>query len=442
MGTNAGRSRSGRGVSPRGRVFVIDGKRTPFLKARGKPGPFTAVDLATAAGQALLLEYDQIKERIDEVILGCGAPGADAPNPARVCALRMGLPAQTPGFSVQRNCGSGMQSLDTAFKYIAHGYADCILAGGTESLSHAPLILREEAAAWLGEMQKAKTIQERFRVFEKFRPRMLQPEVGIEKGLTDSVVHLNMGQTAEVLRHEWDIRREDADAYALESHRRLASAQEEGRLNDEVVPVYTDDGEVHARDDGVRPDTSMEKLRELKPVFEPPYGDVTAGNSSQVTDGACWLLVASEAFVSERGLEPLGQIIDSEWAALDPRRMGLGPTLAVTPMMQRQGLSPGDIDVWELNEAFAHQVLACLKAWTDPDFCRDTLGLDGAFGEIDRETLNVDGGAISLGHPVGTSGARIALHALNALKRTGGKRAVATECIGGGQGGAVLLEAA
>lgn len=353
----------------------------------------------------------------------------------------MGLPKETPAFTVQRNCGSGMQSLDTAFKYIAHGYADCILAGGTESLSHAPLILREEAAAWLGEMQKAKSIQDRFKVFEKLRPRMLQPVVGIKKGLTDSVVDLNMGQTAEVLRHEWAINREDADAYALESHQRLARAQNEGWLDDEIAPIYDTDGNVYVRDDGVRPDTSMEKLRGLDPIFEPPYGDVTAGNSSQVTDGACWLLVASEAFVEKHDLDPIGEIIDSEWAALDPKRMGLGPTLAATPVMQRRELDADDIDIWELNEAFAHQVLACLKAWTDDDYCRNRLGLDSAFGEIDRERLNVDGGAISLGHPVGTSGARIVLHALNALNRKGGARAIATECIGGGQGGAMLLAA-
>lgn len=406
------------------------------------PGPFTAVDLATEAGKALMLDHHRVKDDIDEVILGCGAPGADAPNPARVAALHMGLAEDVPAFSVQRNCGSGMQSVDTAFRYIAHGYSDCILAGGTESLSHAPLIVSEEAATWLGEMRQTSSLQDRIKLLEKFRPRMLQPEVGVEKGLTDSVVEMDMGQTAEVLRREWDISREDADAYALQSHQRLARAQNDGWLADEVAPIYGVDGQVRERDDGVRPDTSMEKLAQLRPVFEPPYGEVTAGNSSQVTDGACWLLIASEAFVEKHYLEPLGEIIDSQWAALDPKRMGLGPTLAVAPIMKRRGLSRDDIDIWELNEAFAHQVLACLKAFKDDDYCRNTLGLDSAFGEIDREKLNVDGGAISLGHPVGTSGARIVLHALNALDRNDGKRAVATECIGGGQGGAMLLQTA
>ena len=179
----------------------------------------------------------------------------------------------------------------------------------------------------------------------------------------------------------------------------------------------------------------------LKPVFERPYGHVTAGNSSQVTDGACWMIVASERFVEKHGLEPLGEIKDSDWAALSPARMGLGPVHAVTPILTRNGLGLPDIDLWELNEAFAHQVLACLKAWESDEFCKKELGLDGALGSIDRDRLNVDGGAISLGHPVGTSGARIVLHALNAMKRLGHRTGIATECIGGGQGGGMLLEA-
>jgi acetyl-CoA C-acetyltransferase len=250
-----------------------------------------------------------------------------------------------------------------------------------------------------------------------------------------------MGQTAEILRYEWDIKRSEADAYAVESHKRLAKAQQEGWLDDEIDPVFSEKGELYEKDDGVRPDSSVEKLATLKPVFERPYGHVTAGNSSQVTDGACWMIVASERFVEKHGLEPLGEVKDSEWAALSPARMGLGPVHAVTPMLTRNNLALSDIDLWELNEAFAHQVLACLKAWNDDTFCREELGLEGAMGRIERDRLNVDGGAISLGHPVGTSGARIVLHALNAMRRLGHRSGIATECIGGGQGGGMLLEA-
>ena len=182
-------------------------------------------------------------------------------------------------------------------------------------------------------------------------------------------------------------------------------------------------------------------LGKLKPVFE-TYGDVTAGNASQVTDGACWIILASDEAVSRHGLTPLATIRDSEWAALDPRVMGLGPVLASSPLMTRAGLSLDDIDLWEINEAFSAQVLACLEAFADADFCREVLGLDAPVGSIDRARLNIDGGAVSLGHPVGTSGTRIVLHLVNALRRTGGKRGIATECIGGGQGGAMLVEVA
>ena len=251
-----------------------------------------------------------------------------------------------------------------------------------------------------------------------------------------------MGQTAEVLAHRFDIDRQTADAYAVSSHKRLAAAQDEGRLDGEVLPAFDRDGNAHVKDDGVRPDSSIEKLAKLEPAFERPYGKVTPGNSSQITDGASWVIVASEKAVELHGLTPIARIVDSEWTALDPSIMGLGPVLASTPLAQRHQLEVGDIDLWEINEAFAAQVLSCLAAWQDEDFCRDVLGYDQAFGRIDRDRLNVDGGAISLGHPVGTSGNRIVLHLANALKARGARRGIATECIGGGLGGAMLLEAA
>jgi acetyl-CoA C-acetyltransferase len=236
------------------------------------------------------------------------------------------------------------------------------------------------------------------------------------------------------------ITREQADAYAVESHKRLAKAQAEGWLKGEVETAFAPDGKFFDHDDGVRPDSSMETLAKLKPVFERPWGQVTAGNSSQITDGACWTILASEDAVIKHGLKPKAMIIDSQWSALDPSIMGLGPVLSATEMLKRNKLTLSDVETWELNEAFATQVLGCLAAWEDEKFCREVLGLDGAAGAIDRARLNVDGGAISLGHPVGTSGNRIVLHLVNAMKRLGTKRGVATECIGGGQGGAMLIE--
>ncbi len=273
----------------------------------------------------------------------------------------------------------------------------------------------------------------------RLRPRLVVPEIGLLKGLTDPVVGLNMGQTAEVLAQKFCISREAADDYALESHRRLARAQAGGWL-DEVAPLYDRSGNVFETDDGVRPDSNREQLAALRPVFERPFGRVTAGNSSQISDGACWVILASEEAVARHGLDPLARIVDSEWRALDPRVMGLGPVLAATPILQRRALELADIGAWELNEAFAAQVLACLGAWADDRFCRDALGLPRALGSLDRGHLNVDGGAISLGHPVGASGARIVLHLAHVLRRQGCRLGVATQCVGGGQGGAMLLE--
>jgi acetyl-CoA C-acetyltransferase len=380
-------------------------------------------------------------DAFDEVILGCASPIADEINPGRIAALRLGCGNQMPGWTVQRNCGSGMQSIDTGYRYVRHGHADLVLAGGTEALSHAPLVFRQETAELFGAWMSAKSQTERLKVAAHLRPHHFKPVIGLERGLTDPVVELNMGQTAEVLRHLFAIPKVDADAYAVDSHQRLARAQTEGWL-EEIEPMYDGEGDLYDHDDGVRPDTSLEQLAKLKPAFEPPFGEVTAGNSSQITDGACWVILASEEAIERYKLDMLGRILDSEWAALDPSIMGLGPTLASTALLPRHNLGLADVDAWELNEAFAAQVLACLKAWQDDAFCHDVLGLDQPLGTIDRDRLNVDGGAISLGHPVGTSGARIVLHLLHVLKRQGGKRGIATECIGGGQGGAMLLEAA
>jgi acetyl-CoA C-acetyltransferase len=425
----------------RQRVFLVDGARTPFLKARGTPGPFTPVDLAVQCGRPLLARQSFDRTAFDLVILGCVNVIADEMNPARVAALRLGLGEGMVAFTVQINCGSGMQSLDTAYRYIRDGSHQLILAGGTEALSHAPLTLRQSAVEWFGRMNTAKGPLEQARAMTGIRPEFFKPVVGLERGLTDPITRLNMGQTAEVLAHRFGISREAADTYAMQSHHRLAAAQKEGRLEDEVMPAFDRDGNVHDHDDGVRPDSDMAGLAKPKPVFEPPYGKVTAGNASQITDGASWCILASEKAVDLHGLTPLAEITDSEWAALDPSIMGLGPVLAATPIVQRHSYSLDDIDLWELNEAFATQVLACLAAWEDTDFCREVLGYDAPFGRVERDRLNVDGGAISLGHPVGTSGNRIVLHLANALKARGGKRGIATECIGGGLGGAMLLEA-
>ncbi|TVQ01151.1 MAG: acetyl-CoA C-acetyltransferase [Roseinatronobacter sp.] len=422
-------------------VFLVDGARTPFLKVRGKRGPFTPVDLAVQSGRPLLARQPFAPDAFDMVILGCVNVIADEMNPARVAALRLGMGDAMVAFTVQINCGSGMQSIDTAFRTIREGSGDLILAGGAEALSHAPLVLRDDAVDWLAGMQSASGPLATAQNAVQIRPRHLKPVVGLERGLTDPITDLSMGQTAEVLAHHFGITRAMADAYAVESHKRLAAAQHNGTLSTEVMPAFDKEGSVYKYDDGVRADSAVDKLGNLKPVFEKPYGQVTAGNSSQVTDGASWCILASGDAVKQHNLTPIARLVDSEWAALDPSVMGLGPVMSATPLLSRHGFGRDDIDLWEINEAFAAQVLACLAAWQDEDFCRDVLGLKDTFGMIPREQLNIHGGAISMGHPVGTSGNRIVLHLANALHATGGKRGVASECIGGGQGGAMILEA-
>jgi acetyl-CoA C-acetyltransferase len=421
-------------------VFIIDGSRTPFLKARSGPGPFTPVDLAVQCGRPLLARQPFPPTAFDQVILGCVNVIADEMNPGRVAALRLGMGESMVAHTVQINCGSGMQSIDTGYRYIREGVANLILAGGTEALSYAPLVWPNAGVRWFAGLATAKGIGARIMALLKTRPRYFKPIIGLERGLTDPITELNMGQTAEVVGHLFGITREQSDAYAVESHKRLANAQAQGWLKGEVEIAFSRDGKFYDHDDGVRPDSTPESLAKLKPVFERPWGQVTAGNSSQITDGASWVILASEDAVAKHGLQPKAVIVDSEWAALDPSIMGLGPVLSATALLKRNELTLGDVETWELNEAFATQVLGCLTAWKDDRFCREILGLPAAAGELDRAKLNVDGGAISLGHPVGTSGNRIVLHLINAMKRLGTRRGIATECIGGGLGGAMLIE--
>jgi acetyl-CoA C-acetyltransferase len=366
---------------------------------------------------------------------------ADEANPARIAALRLGMGEAMTAFTVQINCGSGMLSIDTAYHYIREGHSDLILAGGTDALSWSPLLFRKSAVDWYARLLGARDVWSRLEALAGFRPSFLKPVIGLERGLTDPVVELNMGQTAEVLAHLFHISRRDADQYAAESQQRLARAQTDGTFAGELEPAFSRDGKTYDYDDGVRPDSTVETLAKLKPAFERPYGKVTAGNSSQITDGASWVILASEDAVRKHGLTPRAKIVDSEWSALDPSIMGLGPVLCSSAILRRHSLTLGDIGLWEINEAFAAQVLACLAAWEDDTFCQKVLGLPAAAGRIARDKLNVDGGAIGLGHPVGASGNRIVLHLVNAMKRLGVRQGIATECIGGGQGGAMLLEA-
>jgi len=420
-------------------VYVVDGSRTPFIKARSGPGPFRAADLAVAAGRPLLARQPFEPTAFDEVVLGNTIAHPEEANIARVCALRLGCGNAMPAFTVHRNCASGMQAIDSAAMNIAGGRHDLVLAGGVDAMSHAPVIVGEAMTTWLAHWQAAKTLQQRLRLIGRFRPKHLIPVIALLKGLTDPVTGLSMGQTAEEVAHRFQIGRRAMDEFAARSHLRVADAQQHGRL-DEVTPIYDRQGRVFDRDDGVRPDSTPEVLARLRPFFDKDFGKVTAGNSSQITDGAAWLILASEDAVKRHDLATMGRIGEINWAALDPAQMGLGPVHAATPILRQHRWTLRHIDYWEINEAFAGQVLACIEAWKDAAYCREQLGRKTAVGELDVERLNVDGGAIALGHPVGASGARIVLHLLHVLKRNRGKRGIAAICIGGGQGGATLVE--
>jgi acetyl-CoA C-acetyltransferase len=306
-------------------------------------------------------------------------------------------------------------------------------------MSHHPILLNQAMVAWLADWNRAKSFSAKSKQLAALRPQHLQLVIALLRGLTDPLAGLTMGQTAEKLAWRFNIDREAMDRFAVRSHQRAAEALDDGRLS-EIEPLYSNSGELFESDNGLRRDSTIEKLATLKPAFDRPVGKVTAGNSAQITDGAAMLLLASEQAVEKHKLPTLGRLVDSQWSALDPTQMGLGPVHAMGTLLQRQQMIGQEIDYWEINEAFASQVLACQAAWQDTDYMQHEVGLQQPFSAIPEERLNVDGGAISIGHPVGASGARLVLHLLKTLEQRGAQRGIASLCIGGGQGGAMLLE--
>ena len=420
-------------------VYLIDGSRTPFLKARGKPGPFTHAQLGIYAARPLIQRMPFSAEDFDEVIMGSTMPGPDEANIARIVALRLGCGDDIPAYTVHRNCASGMQALDSAAMSIASGRSQLVLAGGIEAMSQAPLLLHPKMVTWLASWWGAKTFTAKLKALSSFSPTLLKPVIALLKGLTDPVVGMNMGQTAEQIAYRFNIDREMMDQFALDSHLKLHAAQQNNILG-EVEAIFDANGKVYELDDGVRADSTLEKLARLRPAFDKPYGLVTPGNSAQITDGAAALVVASETAVKKYDLPVMAQIVSTEWAALSPSEMGLGPAHSIAPLLKSEGLKPESVDYWEINEAFAAQVLAVIAALKDSDYCKKHLGLRSAVGEIPLDKLNIHGGGVSLGHPVGASGARIVLHLAKILETRNVKRGIASLCIGGGQGGAMLLE--
>ncbi len=417
-------------------LVIIAGVRTPFTRMGTDLATLSASDLGRHAVTALLDRTAIDPETISEVIFGCVGQPADSANIARIIALRSGIPQHVPAVTVNRNCASGMEAITTAHQRMTAGMGDCFIVGGVESMSNYPLLYRHSATEHFTELALAKSLKDRLLALSRFRPQDFSPLLGLQLGLSDPVSGFNMGETAEILVREFDISREDQDHFAAASHKRAFAAQAATEL--EITPAYAE-GEAIAHDNGMRKDSTFEKLSTLRAAFDHKTGSVTAGNASQITDGAVALLVTSEARAETLGIEPLGRLLDYAYTGCDPARMGLGPVKAIAAVNQSAGLTIDDADLVEINEAFAAQVLAVLKAIKEPNYARKA-GLDAPLGEIPDAKLNIRGGAIALGHPVGATGARLVLSALNQLKAHNHKRALTSLCIGGGQGAALWLE--
>jgi acetyl-CoA acetyltransferase family protein len=420
-------------------VAVVAGTRTPFAKMGGPLKDVHVTDLAKRAMEETLYRAHTRAEQLDEVILGNVVMPEDAANPARVSAIWAGVPATVPAMTVQRNCASGMEAVADAANRIRFGQSSTIMAGGAESMSKIPLLFPESGAEAMGRLGRARNAWQTLTASVSLRPRHFKPVIGLECGLTDPTNGLIMGKTAEILAQEWNISRQEQDEFALRSHQRATAAAD--KLAEEIAPVYAGKKfEPVTADVGPRAGQTMEALAKLKPIFDRRDGTVTVGNSCQVTDGAAALLLMDAEHAKADGFEPLGYVRAYAYAGLDPARMGLGPVYAIDKLLRETGVALSDVGLFEINEAFAAQVLACLKAMQSDTFAKEKLNRESALGAIDPQKLNVNGGAIALGHPVGATGARLVLTLLMEMKRRGVEFGIASLCVGGGQGAAILLE--
>lgn len=424
------------------RIAIVDGIRTPMAKSGGKLKDIQAETLGAHIVQDLAMRVGLDLDDYDEIIIGNVAQPAHAANVARVIAIKAGFPEKTPAFTVHRNCASGMESITTATSKILSGEGDIYMAGGVESMSNIPLLFSPAMTTLFETLFRSKTLVQKLKNLSHFRPSHLKPIIGLMQGLTDPTNGLIMGSTTEILAQDFGISRDEQDAFAALSHQKAERSQKAGIFKDEISPIIYDahKGLVMEDDDGVRYGQTAERLGKLRPFFDRKNGTVTAGNSSQVTDAAAAVVLMSESKAKELGLEPLGYLREYAYAGLDPARMGLGPVYATSKVFEKTGLSLKDIDLIEINEAFAGQVIACQRAFESESYAKEHLNRDKALGKIDESILNVNGGAVALGHPVGMTGTRLVIHTLKQLRRDKKQRGLATLCIGGGQGAAMILE--
>jgi acetyl-CoA C-acetyltransferase/acetyl-CoA acyltransferase len=420
-------------------LAVMAGSRTPFAKSFTSMSQVSAVDLGTTAVKNLLNQANLEGGAVDEVIIGNVSGPPDAANIARVISLMAGIPQDRIAHTVNRNCGSGMESIVAAWQSINEGRSELAIAGGTESMSQVPMLWSSEAQAkWL-QMARAKTVRQKLSALTSFRPRHFKPVVALELGLTDPTCGLNMGQTAELLAEKFNITRAEQDQFALESHLKAEAAQQACFLSGECRAVVHVGDKTIDKDNAIRKGQSIEQLKKLRPIFK-RAGSVTAGNSCPLTDGAAALLLASMNQAEKLSSKPLGYITGYAIAGCRPDHMGLGPVHATAKLLKNTGLSLEDFDLVEINEAFAAQVIACQRAFACESYAKSELGMAGAVGELRPEITNIHGGAIALGHPVGTTGTRMILTLLRSLRAAEKRRGLATLCIGGGQGLSMIVE--
>ncbi|MDX8391492.1 MAG: thiolase family protein [Mariprofundaceae bacterium] len=422
-------------------IVVVSGWRSPLGKAGGMLAGMSAVELGVAVMRETLARSPVAANDVDAVMIGNVIQPAEAANIARVIALEAGIPRHVPAHTVHRNCASGMQAVTDAAEKILAGRAEVVLAGGVESMTHAPLLFDDRFRVALGDWQKARDFATKSKALLDIARSPWKPRISLLEGLTDPTVQLNMGQTAEILAREFGLSRGDQDEFSLQSHQRAAAAWDAGWYDEEVMSIFpAPDFAAIRKDEGIRAKQSLQALGKLKPVFDRPLGTVTAGNSSQITDGAAMLIVTHREKAEAEGWPILGFLHDWAYSGCDPARMGLGPVFCAHKLLQARGLAMRDLERVEINEAFAAQTLACLSAMDSKRFSEKHLGASKAMGAPDMQRLNVHGGAIAMGHPVGMSGARLILTLLRQLQHeTGGGLALASLCVGGGQGGATLV---
>ena len=422
-------------------VYLVDGKRTPCVKSGADLKEIAAPYLGHYLVRHLLDKHGLPSDQIDEVIVGNTGTPAKYPNVGRVIALEAGLHKKTSGYSVHRNCASGMEALSQAYDKIGSGRSHLVFAGGVENMTQMPLMFNKQMTEFFMDMMKAKSTAQKLKIVSGFRPNFLAPVIAIEQGLTDPFCGKNMGQTAETLARELGISRKEQDEFANRSHHLAAAATKEGRFRDEILPITAGHklDKMIADDIGFRESSTVEGLGKLKPYFEKETGTVTVGNACPITDGGSMWLLASEEAVKKYNLDPMAKLIDYHFHGLEPERMGLGPVLAIHGVLKRTGMTLDQIDLFELNEAFAAQVIGCLKVMKDQNLS-SRWGINETIGDIPLDKLNVNGGGIALGHPVGSTGSRLVVTLAHELKRRKQKFGLASLCIGGGQGGAVIIE--